>query len=218
MAHPFTRNYTDHSNDTGYQFEFRCDKCGNGYRSSFSSNNLGVAAGLLRAAGSMFGGNLSRVGYGADTLKDALRGSGWDDAFKEAVEELRPKFHQCSRCGKWVCPENCWNSSRGICEDCAPDLREEAAAAQAQTAVGQIGERARQYDQTDGLDMSVPQRVGRGMSCPSCKASIQAGTKFCAECGGRVPAAGATKAFCDDCGAKLQAGAKFCAECGKSTS
>jgi len=34
----FTRNYSDHSNDTGYQFEFHCDKCGNGYRSTFRAS------------------------------------------------------------------------------------------------------------------------------------------------------------------------------------
>mgnify|MGYP000567782565 CR=1 FL=1 len=157
----FTRNYTDHSNDTGYQFEFKCDKCGNGYRSSFKANKLGMAAGFLKAAGNIFGGALGRAGYGADTLKDALRGSAWDDAFKEAIEELKPKFHQCSRCGKWVCPEICWNEARGLCEECAPDLQEAAAAVQAQVAVEQIGEKARKHDQTAGLDMSAPQRAER---------------------------------------------------------
>lgn len=222
MAHQFTRNYTDHSNDSGYQFEFRCDKCGNGYRSTFTANKLGMAAGFLRAAGNIFGGSLSRAGYGADTLKDALRGSAWDDAFKEAIEELRPKFHQCSRCGKWVCPESCWNSERELCEDCAPNLHEAAAAAQAQVAVEQVQERARQHDQTGGLDMSTPQRAGSrsgGTSCPTCRASLQAGARFCSECGGKVPAPGSgAKTFCDECGAKLPAGVKFCSECGKSTS
>ena len=32
---PFTRNYTDLSDENGYQFEFRCDECGSGYRSEF---------------------------------------------------------------------------------------------------------------------------------------------------------------------------------------
>jgi hypothetical protein len=32
---PFTDNYVDLSNDSGYQFEFRCERCGNGYRSPF---------------------------------------------------------------------------------------------------------------------------------------------------------------------------------------
>ena len=37
----FTNNYRDHSNETGYQFEFFCDKCGNGHRSSFQASALG---------------------------------------------------------------------------------------------------------------------------------------------------------------------------------
>lgn len=47
-AQAFTRNYTDHSNSDGYQFEFHCDKCGNGYRSSFKANRLGVGDSILR--------------------------------------------------------------------------------------------------------------------------------------------------------------------------
>ncbi|HEX3594381.1 MAG TPA: hypothetical protein VHU80_04745 [Polyangiaceae bacterium] len=31
-SQPFTRNYTDHSNDTGFQFEFFCDKLQPGAR------------------------------------------------------------------------------------------------------------------------------------------------------------------------------------------
>jgi hypothetical protein len=222
MAQQFTRNYTDHSNDTGYQFEFKCDKCGNGYRSSFRANKLGMAAGLLKVAGNLFGGALSRAGYGADGLKDALRGSAWDDAFKEAIDEIKPKFHQCSRCGKWVCPEICWNAARGLCEECAPDLQEAAASIQARVAVEQINEKAKNFDQTGGLDLSVPQHAaaagGHATSCPSCKATVPAGTKFCGECGAKIPApAAAAKTFCGECGAKIQPGVKFCPECGKST-
>ena len=221
MAQQFTRNHTDHSNDQGYQFEFHCDKCGNGYRSSFRANKLGVAAGLLKAAGTIFGGVLGRASYGADQVKDALRGSAWDDAFKEAIDEIKPKFHQCSRCGKWVCPEICWNESRSLCEECAPDVQEAAAAIQAQVAVEQLAEKAHKHDQTEGLDMSVAQRAGAGGGCPSCHAKLKAGAKFCPECGAKVaPAkasAPAAKPFCSECGAKLE-GAKFCPECGAASS
>jgi len=37
----FTRNHTDHSTDKGYQFEFCCDRCGNGYKSEFSRPRSG---------------------------------------------------------------------------------------------------------------------------------------------------------------------------------
>ncbi len=206
---PFTKNYADHSSDNGYQFEFHCDKCGNGYRSSFITNKLGMAASLLKAAGSIFGGTASTLGYGADQVKDAFRGEAWDSAFKEAVEEIRPKFHQCTRCGQWVCPEVCWNSERGLCEACAPSLQEEAGAAQAQVAKDQVWEKARQSDQTDGLDLKQKQTS----SCGKCGAGLQPKAKFCTACGS--PVGEKAKTFCPDCGAERGPGAKFCPGCGK---
>ncbi len=62
----FTRNYADRSNDSGFQFEFQCDKCGNGHMSRFITNTIGMAAGFLKAAGSFFGGALSRAAYAGD--------------------------------------------------------------------------------------------------------------------------------------------------------
>ena len=47
----FTRNYTDHSNDQGYQFEFFCRRCGNGYSSSFQHSVTGFGGRLLRLGG-----------------------------------------------------------------------------------------------------------------------------------------------------------------------
>ena len=55
----FTRNYHDHSNNLGYQFEFFCDKCNNGHRSAFKANKVGMAGEFMRAAGSLFGGVFS---------------------------------------------------------------------------------------------------------------------------------------------------------------
>ena len=52
----FTENYEDLSTDQGFQFKFFCDRCRNGYMSSFQTSALGAAGSLLRAAGSMFGG------------------------------------------------------------------------------------------------------------------------------------------------------------------
>ena len=212
-AQAFTRNYTDHSNDTGFQFEFHCDKCGNGYRSTFKANKTGVASKFLHAAGSMFGGSLWSAGNAADYMKDGLRGQAWDNAFKEAIEEIKPKFHQCSRCGIWVCPEVCWNAERGMCENCAPDLMEEASSAQAQAAAEQVRTKAREHDQTGGLDMS--QKQGLAAACPSCGTKVTPGSRFCAGCGKPVAAAApAQKAFCTQCGAEKPPGARFCPGCG----
>lgn len=203
----FTANHTDHSNNNGYQFEFHCDKCGNGYMSTFQPSKVGMAGGFLRAAGSLFGsGALNNLAGAGDYLHDATRSQGRDAAFAKAVEEARPHFRQCSRCGKWVCPENCWNPKRGLCESCAPDLEEEAAAAQSQVAVEQIWEKARASDQTEKMDVAA---VARSASCPHCGAHAQ-GSKFCPECGKPLQA----KTECPQCNAKIQPGTKFCGECG----
>jgi hypothetical protein len=211
-AQAFTRNYKDHSNDTGYQFEFDCDKCGNGYRSSFQASALGVGSKIAKGLGSLFGGSkLWGAGVAADHLKDGLRGSGWDDAFKKAIEEIKPKFHQCTRCGNWVCPDVCWNESRGLCEACAPDLAEEASHHQAHIASQQVAEKMRNVDLVEGVDVKA-QMVS---SCPHCKGRLAPGAKFCAGCGKPVVAgAGAAKKFCSGCGTQLPGGAKFCSGCG----
>jgi hypothetical protein len=212
----FTRNYTDHSNDSGFQFEFFCDKCGNGHRSSFIRNNVGFAASMLKAAGSLFGGVVSRAGWGADQLRDVLRGPAWDSAFKNAIDECRPQFRQCTLCGKWVCPEVCWNHERGLCEECAPDLREHAPAIQAQAAVEQARSKALEVDQLQGLDLRKPLTVPGVTNCSKCHAAIPSGSKFCASCGTPAPqpsAAGTTK-FCSSCGQAIAPGARFCAGCG----
>ena len=208
-AQPFTRNHTDHSNDSGFQFEFQCDKCGNGYRSSFKTNTMGTVASLVKAAGNFFGGTLASAGAGADHVKDLFRGPAWDSAFKEAIEEIRPKFHQCTACGKWVCPDICWNAARALCEECAPNLQEQAAVIGAKVAVEQLWDKARAGDQTKGHAMNE----AHAAACPKCNASLTPGAKFCGACGSPVGAR--AKVFCTDCGGEIASGAKFCAGCGK---
>jgi hypothetical protein len=206
----FTKNYHDHSSDTGYQFEFFCDKCGSGYRSTFKTSALGVGAKLARGLGSLFGGSqLWAAGQASDYMKDGLRGPQWDAAFKEAIEEIKPKFHQCHRCGRWVCPEVCWNEPRQMCLECAPDLAQEAASMQAHIQAEQLGEKMRKTDLVADIDPAA-QMLG---ACPTCKARIQPGAKFCASCG--KPVAGPPqKVFCTGCGTQLPPGGKFCASCG----
>jgi len=213
----FTKNHRDHSNDNGFQFEFCCDKCGNGFRSEFKTNTLGMAASVLKAAGSIFGGSVRSAGWGADHVKDAFRGPAWDDAFKEAIEQCKPRFRQCTQCGQWVCPEVCFNHARGLCEGCAPDLGEHAAMIQAQVAVDQARQQAQQSDQLRGLDMQG-QVHAVGAPCSKCGAMLGANAKFCAQCGTSAPVvAAAGPKFCSQCGGGLGAGAKFCAQCGTPT-
>ena len=62
---PFTDNYTDHSTEAGFQFEFFCERCGNGYKSGFKTNPLGVGAKVARGLGGMLGGRFWNAQYGA---------------------------------------------------------------------------------------------------------------------------------------------------------
>ena len=202
----FVRNHEDLSTDHGYQFKFFCDKCGGGWVSGFQASVTGMAGGMLRAAGSLFGGVLGRAASSEYEIRRAIGGPAHDSAMKKAVEEAKGRFKKCSRCGKWVCPDTCWNAAKGLCEECAPDLREEAAAAQAQAAKDQITEKARASDQTGGLDVTGNVSV----RCSACNAQIQGG-KFCPECGAPV----ATTTRCRKCSSEAKPGAKFCPECGE---
>src|SRR4051812_6439331 len=121
----FTSNFTDHCTDHGYQFEFHCDRCRNGYMSKFQASVLGVAEGALKAAGALFGGILGRGAQSLDYIRENQRGKGRDDAFEKAVQEGKTHFKQCGRCSHWVCPDVCWNNSKQLCMDCAPDLARE---------------------------------------------------------------------------------------------
>jgi len=211
----FTRNYTDHSNDTGYQFEFHCDKCGNGYRSTFQASTLGVGSKIAKGLGSLFGGGqLWAAGQAGEYMKDGLRGAAWDKAFTHAIEEIKPKFHQCGRCGRWMCPEVCWNEGRSLCMECAPDLVMEAASAQAHVAKDQIYEKMRNADQTKGIDPTVD--ASASARCAGCQSVLQPGAKFCAGCGKPAVAQAAAKQFCTGCGTQMQPGGKFCPGCGQA--
>ena len=201
----FTRNHTDHSTDQGYQFEFFCDRCGNGFRSEFVASVAGIASGALRAAGSMLGGIFGRATAGTYEIERAIQGPAHDNAFKAAIEAVKPSFRQCPKCSKWACVATCWNQGRALCFDCAPDIETEIAAAQAQTTVDQVKEKLRGQDLTKGLDLSSDAVA----LCPSCGART-AGAKFCPECGKPLR----PKNECGMCGAAFQAGTKFCPECG----
>jgi predicted amidophosphoribosyltransferase len=46
------------------------------------------------------------------------------------------------------------------------------------------------------------------MECPSCKADIPEGNRFCEACGAPAPI------LCSSCGALARSGARFCGKCG----
>ncbi len=118
---------------------------------------------------------------------------------------MKPKFKQCTRCGKWVCGEVCWNHEQNLCEQCAPNLDEEIASAQADAARNQAFEKARSVDWLKDRDISRKQAA----ACPSCGAHTQGG-KFCPSCGANLSPA----VNCSKCGTKIEGTPKFCPECG----
>ena len=204
---PFTDNYTDLSNNRGFQFKFFCQKCGNGYISSFQANKLGSAAAAANAAASLLGGIFGKAASSAEALQSMVAGPQHDAALDAAVKEISPKFKQCTRCGQWVCEPVCWNHKAGLCENCAPDLDEEIASAQAQAAKDQAVEKAKEVDYLAQRNLA---QVASAV-CPKCGAKTQGG-KFCPECGAPISA----KRKCPHCGAEADGSPKFCPECGKS--
>jgi hypothetical protein len=204
----FTRNYTDLSTDKGFQFEFNCNHCGTGYRTRFQAFALGTVSSALDAANSLFGGVFGRAADLGERARSATWQKAHDEAFVEAMEELKPDFVQCPRCSNWVCRKNCWNTKKGLCKECAPDLGVEMAAAQAERTVQEIREKAQVADEDKVKDGAF--KTTLRATCPSCNAPLGSNVKFCPECGAKIQ----TQAHCTECGAKLNPGAKFCGECG----
>jgi hypothetical protein len=202
---PFTDNYVDLSSNRGFQFKFHCQKCGNGYLSTFRTNALNTVATAAQVMSTLFGGLLGRAAQSAQSIEQAAAGPQHDAALKAAVEEIAPTFKQCTRCGQWVCEPVCWNKQAQLCETCAPDLDEEISAAQAQAAKAQAMSKAGEVNYLAERDLA--QRVP--VACPSCGARTQGG-KFCPECGAAI----SQKKQCAQCGAQADGSPKFCPECG----
>ena len=190
----FVRNLEDLSDDGGYKFRFRCDRCADGYDSQYESSS----ANLLKTAVQIFS-IFTRFGYGARNavagLDRGLRGKERDAAYERAVHEAMAHFKKCSGCGHWVCPEHCWNQPRGMCEGCAPDAREAAI----KDAAVRAAEQAR----------GQAQLAAGPLACPSCGLQIRATAKFCEGCGGAIAAL-----HCKHCSQAISHDARFCGHCG----
>jgi hypothetical protein len=228
----FVQNYQDLSTDRGFQFKFHCDKCGNGYMTRFQTSTFGVAEAALGIASNLFGGIFNQAHNAEYEIQRAVGGKAHDSALAEAVTEGKTYFHQCGRCGHWVCPEVCWNGDAGMCEACAPKFDQEMAAAHAQAkaaaARAQLNEAAAKVSYVAGVDLSAgavlrapgvpaaapptPQGTAGAHGhahCTGCGTELADGVKFCPQCGVPRKVAG-----CPGCGAAIQAGTKFCGECG----
>jgi len=208
----FTRNFQDHSTDRGFQFEFFCDRCGNGFATQFKPSVTNTINDVIGTASSLLGGLFSS----ASTISDQVHSAAWqkahDEAYQQAVKEIMPDFIQCPRCSTWVCKRSCWNTKRGLCKNCAPDLGVEMSAAQSNRSVEEIWAHAAMAEEDKKL-AEGNWRETIVASCPNCGKPMATNAKFCPECGTQIK----TKQFCTECGATLTPGAKFCPECGKKT-
>lgn len=193
----FVRNVEDISDDGGYKFRFRCDQCSDGYESQYVASS----ANLLKTALDVFSIFTNRIGYGArsavENIDRGLRGKERDAAYERAVHEAMTHFKKCSACGKWVCPEHCWNDRIGMCEGCAPDAQEAAG----KHAAARLAEEAVQHTAA-GAPVST-------VTCPSCGVQLRGTGKFCESCGVAV---GQRK--CKQCQAEIGVSARFCGACG----
>ncbi len=198
---PFTNNYTDLSDENGYQFEFRCDICGSGYRSEFIRSNLGTVGNLLSGASSIVGGFFNSAANAADRVKDITDRGARDEALEKAANEIMPLFTRCPRCNNWV-DETCWNEARGLCVSCAPKLAAELEAERANVEIQQMRTAMQQETVFSG------DTAARSTVCASCGKPVGS-EKFCSNCG--TPTGQDT---CPQCGADLPVGARFCGNCG----
>lgn len=201
---PFTENYSDLSDEHGYQFEFRCDVCGSGYRSEFIRSALGTAGSILSGASGLIGGIFGGASDLADRARDVTDRGARDEALKKAANEIMPLFTRCPRCNKWV-DETCWNPARGLCTDCAPNLAAELEAERSSVELQQMREAMANQTVFSG-DTSARTTV-----CGNCGKPVGS-EKFCSNCGAPT---GQNK--CGGCGADLAAGARFCGNCGTKT-
>jgi membrane protease subunit (stomatin/prohibitin family) len=205
----YTDNYTDHSTEAGYQFEFFCERCGNGYKSGFQASAIGMGSKVARGLGGLLGGGgLSNIGWAGQEAKDLTESQAKDKALAKAVEEMEPYFKQCHKCGQWVCNEICWNEEYGLCVSDAPKLEQELAGMQSDAQLRQVREKVDKVDFSG--DVNVERR--QVALCPHCGAEAEHSGKFCPSCGKPL----SMPVTCAKCGTEAPRGTKFCPECGNS--
>ena len=249
MLTSFTRNYQDNSTEAGFQFTFYCDICNDGYKSSFIESETykkgklfrGVGRGVS-ALGSLIGGSVGRLGYGADRAADILgerfegRSPEWqkehEKAFERAKNEAMRHFHRCPSCNKYVC-DHCWNEDEGLCTDCAPRQEVYVARARADAMKRNIDAAGAEATVWQGKIESKTticptcgkpagsgkfcNNCGASMAlkvCPKCGAQNAQTVRFCNNCGTNLAAAETPSGKCPSCGTQNAPGTKFCGGCG----
>jgi len=206
----FVKNYDDQSTDNGFQFEFYCNRCRSGFRTKFKAWSIATITNVADAIGDTLGGVFGRAGDIGQRVRSAKWEQAHDQAFEHAVTEIKPEFIQCPKCNEWVCRSRCWNTKKGLCKECAPDLGVEMAAAQSSRSVEEVWRHAKMSEEDKKLSEEY-WREGIVATCPKCEKPLEANAKFCPNCGEKLK----EKRFCKECGASLGKDVKFCPECGK---
>src|SRR5471032_84733 len=99
----FVNNVQDLSDDGGYKFRFKCDRCGDGFESQYiasKSNMLKTAIEMFQVFNPIAG----RIESVANSVGRGLNGKEHDAAYERAIGEAQAFFKKCSACGHWVCP------------------------------------------------------------------------------------------------------------------
>jgi hypothetical protein len=201
----FTKNYRDRSTDSGYQFEFFCDRgygswfpnwlsyhfpeaCSYSYVSSLQSFPLGVAN-KVKEATSWLSARFPQISPAGDAVNN-IHKEAWESAFANAVLEAKRHFRECTSCNKWVCVHSCFNQTTGTCKTCS--------------ALGILS----RPKPNNGAENSF-------VVCKQCGSTSEPG-KFCDTCGKSMT----LEIFCGNCGKKIEADRrfKFCPHCGDSLS
>jgi hypothetical protein len=176
-AIPFTGNYQDLSTDRGYQFKFYCEKCNNGYMSTFQTSAVGMIGSAARAASSLFGGFLGNVANSTYEVQRAIasgsrfgakrsgRGDRADLQAMHTVRTLGVRTRVLEQEGRPL---------RSLCAR----SRRRTGSGPATAAREQIQEKAREVDWSKSRNIEQV----TGAVCPSCGVKTQGG-KFCQECG-----------------------------------
>ena len=81
----FSKNYNDLSTNRGFQFEFYCDRCENGFRTPFKPFGLGAISGVMDAANSLLGGFMGKAADMSERISSASQERAHDQAFLEAA-------------------------------------------------------------------------------------------------------------------------------------
>ena len=108
----FTRNQRDHSNDTGFQFEFFCESCGDTWKTPFKPYRAGQANGVFRRFGYLFNEfakisviseTIYRLGRAGGTSIEATSSKAKATALEEALALGAQRYERCSNCRTMVC-------------------------------------------------------------------------------------------------------------------